>query len=686
MHSLAITKKKWFLMGVITGVILSLFVMPFIEDCHQLNVEPLSNDNIASHNWYEMVVNSDFRPVVHLIPNQSRPLIDSNHISSPKVFRHKYYATELNIKEKLLICVQLSGDNRNAFNSYLLNETIRQLADKVMVFDTNSRTTVTPKDIDFGDSIIQLYTESTEVPLIRHKAKNKYFNSYQLNDDSSDDQLIPNLLNFTIIYSSVTIYPVISMDTYYRLQLILCQKSINKTTEKLESIERQIITSNDNRSVEWPVGVVMALKPTNRFDVNRWLYFNESHSLMPNDFDISLPLNAIESLEMSQIKLHCIEWIENKYNILMNEDNYQIINIYKKFDAIRGTEYLVDFSLTAFPNIKRLQIIKPFNKIELISDVPYVTESVRIVLILVVKSREEIDLTLDFLNQYSNTCLKKSSHRTVLIIVLMYRNDYTIDDYLQIKGEAQQLQYKYNNFGAKIVSIPIRSAKVDRVATEIAYLDLIVKKLTQTFMEALVVHCRPNMILSLDYLNRIRLNTIQSNQVFFPIPFVEYRLRSQVKPLKNFDVRKDKGFFETTNYNHFSFYLSDYIKARKLSQRLLPIVRNEQFLKRDIYYSSDIDVFNLFVNYNKQFDKNTNDFINSLFIMRAIEPELRLKHKSYTHDCLYYESNTNAIENCVNRSVIGLGTKSQLAALVIDDNKKEAQEVNDNDDNINIFR
>ena len=790
MQSMVISKKQWFLIGVTTGVILSMFVMPLIEDCHYW--DQITNDYNTS-NWYSFIANNDFNPVVRLNHNISQTNFDAKHITQ-RVFRPKYFSTELEVKENLLICVYLSPNDNNVYNSdsFILNQTIEEFSDKVMHFYEESLFN-SPKHI-LSDTIV-LKPESNGMPFIKSKPKylnilkylfnarivqnfnfifiisdktfvnrnnlNQFldnhsvsqhifaspfitFNNNNINNNNNNElnnlitnpndslesgvilstslllkcNLDLNCLNqfrnsflnanknslfsyklnfknyeefdeknadFKSIYESLTVFPVLHIKTYQKLNLILCQKSINDSMSKLQSIEEQIITSNLNESgIEWPIGVEPPLRANNRFEVIRWSYFNESHSLMPNDFDVSLPLNAIEAIELSQIKYECFEWLRKKYEKISSEENFKILNIYRRFDAIRGLEYIIDFRLRSFAELKRLQVIKPFNRIEMIPGVPYVTENVKIILILTIRSPEEVESASSFLSQYTNLCLKKSSHRTVLILVLIYKPNYKSDEYIKIKSEATQLQTKYKNSGAKIAWIPIISAKNEKVPTEVAYFDMITKKLSPTFSDALLLQCRPNQILSLDYLNRVRLNTIQSNQVFFPIPFVEYRLRSQVKTYKTFDVRKDSGYFETTNYNHFSFYLSDYLKVRKNTQQILAIVRNEQFLKRDTYYGSDIDIYHLFLEYNKYCDKNAN-LSKKLFIMRAIEPELRLKYESFANiDCQQIEGNRYAVHNCQQRTVFGLGTRPQLAALVINNDKKDKQELTDDQSDQNV--
>ena len=468
-----ISKKQWFLIGVTTGVVVSLIVTPLVDYCHQW---PHSEDDT---NWYSLIANSDFNPVVRLNGNKTQSHIHQKHINQ-KVFRPKYYSQELEIKDNLLICVYLSSDALNV--SYLLNQTIDQTLDKVMLFyDKSSLPSV-------HRSIAALNTESIEVPFVRsipkylnllkylfdsnivqnfnfifiisdktfinqnilrqflnnlsvsqhifassqtsylhrtkdfndfvgldpnpnhildsgtilstslllkcnldHNCLNRFRNNYpnkevnkfetyylnQISDQNSNQ----TVFDIDKVVNSLTIFPVTNANTYKRLNLILCQKLIDDSIKRLKELEDQIITSNDNESVlEWPLGVEPSMKATNRFEVIRWSYFNESHVFMPNDFDVILPVTDIETTELSRIKSECIEWLQSQYKDLISEEKtLRIINLYKKFDASRGLEYILDIRSEAFPDIKRLQVMKPFNKVELVPGVPYVTENVRIV-------------------------------------------------------------------------------------------------------------------------------------------------------------------------------------------------------------------------------------------------------------------------------------------------------------------
>ena len=64
--------------------------------------------------------------------------------------------------------------------------------------------------------------------------------------------------------------------------------------------------------------------------------------------------------------------------------------------------------------------------------------------------------------------------------------------------------------------------------------------------------------------------------------------------------------------------------------------------------------------------------------MRAIEPELKVKATAFDFDCLSFESNRYAIENCDKRNVFGLGTRPQLAALVMDQSKDHQSKIENN--------
>ncbi|KAJ6225662.1 hypothetical protein RDWZM_004207 [Blomia tropicalis] len=445
-------------------------------------------------------------------------------------------------------------------------------------------------------------------------------------------------------------------------------------------------------------------------NVSRWSYWNQSHVFMPNDIHVVRRLNQDELNEIANLKHYSEKW-------LSSESNLFIERIYRRFDAIRGLEYIIDAEHrkgTYSENI-RLQLMKPLNPIELVADVAYVTENLRLTLILPVRGRMEVPLAIKFLNEYANLCLRRNNHQTILVIVLIYTHNSNKEDssqkllederkeFSRLKKVSLYIQSKYSTNSVNIAFMdlhPPKSSSFDhhnkrplrrllRYPSEMVYLDLIARSLRASSNEPfLMLHCRTNMLFSIDFLNRVRLNTIAKRQIFLPIPFVEYHLRSSESNShfreilrngisnnnvtasivnltnrsnnRNFDVRKENGFFDESNFEVVSFYLSDYLLARKFSEAEIPFVRNRQTIVKyqDAYYNSNLDLNHMFALYKKSSP--------TIGLMRAVEPELRLFHSTTLDDCQYFESNIMSFNNCKRRQHYGIGQKQKLALIVME--------------------
>ena len=524
------------------------------------------------------------------------------------------------------------------------------------------------------------------------------------------------------IVNSLTIYPIpFNSETFHLINtlmeykhLLSYKKNLFQNENEIESIKSTI---NDRWTMvskqgwcTWPTGTFNLQKPHNRYEVSRWSYWNQSHVFMPNDIHVVRRLNQDELNEIANLKHYSEKW-------LSSESNLFIERIYRRFDAIRGLEYIIDAEHhkgTYSENI-RLQLMKPLNPIELVADVAYVTENLRLTLILPVRGRMEVPLAIKFLNEYANLCLRRNNHQTILVIVLIYTHNSNKEDssqmlledeskeFSRLKKVSLYIQSKYSTNSVNIAFMDLhppksssfdhhnkrRNGRLLRYPSEMVYLDLIARSLRASSNEPfLMLHCRTNMLFSIDFLNRVRLNTIAKRQIFLPIPFVEYHLRSSESNShfreilrngisnnnvtasivnltnrsnnRNFDVRKENGFFDESNFEVVSFYLSDYLLARKFSEAEIPFVRNRQTIVKfqDAYYNSNLDLNHMFALYKKSSP--------TIGLMRAVEPELRLFHSTTLDDCQYFESNIMSFNNCKRRQHYGIGQKQKLALIVME--------------------
>lgn len=158
--------------------------------------------------------------------------------------------------------------------------------------------------------------------------------------------------------------------------------------------------------------------------------------------------------------------------------------------------------------------------------------------------------------------------------------------------------------------------------------------------------------LTAQYLNRVRMNTIKTKQVFFPIGFWQHKpnLIYDKKPFPtSVEIGQRLGLFSTQSFEHCSFYTSDYKTVRKT---LSPsVLRNG-------------DIFGMFLAYK------------SFHVFRAVEPNLKLKWMNLTCDP---HTRVEKYQTCVTRNVEGLASQQKLALLIY----KQRNEVIDQADVVN---
>ena len=71
-----------------------------------------------------------------------------------------------------------------------------------------------------------------------------------------------------------------------------------------------------------------------------------------------------------------------------------------------------------------------------------------------------------------------------------------------------------------------------------------------------------DMELKLDFLNRVRMNTLSDRQIFCPVPFVSFH--PKVVQWISRSMRKQTGnHFELQNRKYVSFFASDYLKGKE---------------------------------------------------------------------------------------------------------------------------
>lgn len=251
-----------------------------------------------------------------------------------------------------------------------------------------------------------------------------------------------------------------------------------------------------------------------------------------------------------------------------------------------------------------------------------------------------------------------------LFYPILGQNSTKKDPFATIKSAASSFESKFKPT-AKIVwvSLHVQRSELDRVG-QLAYLDILAARLPSS--KVLLFHVNPSMRFGLEFVNRVHLKTIDGFQVFFPLPFVEYKLAASCSKSQDvLTVNSASGYFDGHSTDGFGFYVSDYLSARKWfnssSLRFAPFIAKESELVSG-HYDGVGGVLDLFVEYSK---RSRGDDKDSLFILRVVDPELKERYFKWS-SCSRNDFGSNV---CSKRSIEGLGLKSQLASLLIEDGK-----------------
>ncbi|KAK0089693.1 hypothetical protein PV325_006116 [Microctonus aethiopoides] len=477
------------------------------------------------------------------------------------------------------------------------------------------------------------------------------------------------------LINSISVYPIVhDHSIIYRINSYFLINELKKVEDMIELLRKKIITSsyfgpNNNikkNIVSWPVGNWHGNKSPGRFDILRWNYFNETHIFMQTDFENSRQLIGITRLDIDRVLQTAIDKINVDYK---NELKFnKLINGYLKFDASRGMDYILDLSLINANNklsynkqiLKRMHINKPLGKVDILP-VPYVTENTRINIILIVHL-SSINNAVKFMENYVEVCMEKRD-KTSLMLVLIYNKESpskgSDDIYGKIKTYALNFTDQYKRIQSKISWLSIRLPSISSNVIKsdppfkIAVADLVVQKFSS---ESLLLFVQTDAILTTEYLNRIRMNTISQWQIYCPIPFVEFHpdlaYADELKKI-NIDLNRNHGRYDELNYESISFYKIDYQTMRKMNEDYIPITHGDKDIPNKMTIMSDKNVihsiYELFIFYGK------------LHVFRAVEPALKIHHNVI--NCTD-ELNEYIRQKCVLSNSRQIGHRGQLAKLI----------------------
>ena len=134
-----------------------------------------------------------------------------------------------------------------------------------------------------------------------------------------------------------------------------------------------------------------------------------------------------------------------------------------------------------------------------------------------------------------------------------------------VQAQTRRDQKKEKNWNVTLTSLPT-SAPSSSSASRQTSLSVVEHVLSTNLIDraSLVFVGTPEMELKLDFLNRVRMNSIEDRQIFCPVPYVSFH--PKVVRWINRTVKKpvgSSGHFDPANRKHVAFYASDFWKAKE---------------------------------------------------------------------------------------------------------------------------
>jgi len=349
----------------------------------------------------------------------------------------------------------------------------------------------------------------------------------------------------------------------------------------------------------------------------------------------------------------------------------KVLRGWRKVDMNVGVKWLLELQVSGDNNKPRktdCSVLQEFSEPLMVS-LPFVTESTKISVVVPV-SEEDLGNVLIFLNGFAKTCLEKNE-RVFLMLVFLYTKEHpdknnNRDFYKGVKQAALQLSKKFKKKDKGSMILWYSMQLKDGPPTPLELMDLLTQKLDS---KSIILLGSPYMELHSDYLNRVRMNTIEGRLSFSPIPFTQFhpQITDNKEVGASISFNTSIGHFDNMNHHHFSFYKSDYQYVRgKLD--IASVVKEEELFTSHQLKEFPMEVFRLSALFQKYGYLRTGDGAvqnsKSLHVLRAPEPSLRLRYKKV----LCSDATPNQVHaDCLRAMRSSLGTRGQLAQLFLEE-------------------
>lgn len=255
-----------------------------------------------------------------------------------------------------------------------------------------------------------------------------------------------------------------------------------------------------------------AFVPRNVQEVLQYEFFNMSHVAASSEDE---PFHKIFRHQKVDIK-DMVRQIMPLFNSAKGATwrMLKLENGYKRFDPLRGQEYVIDAILSPEKDESRLErhrfeMVKPFGAAHMVQN--KLVDPEKMIYFIVPVSQADSRFHR-FMETFEGVCLKNKEPTYLLILLCTGEGGDHALEYNKVKAVMADMTHRYRNAHIRIIhtkkkfSLPLA-------------LDLGSRQLPPS---SLLLFCNADIVFTKDFLSRCRLNAIEGHQVYYPVGFAQY--------------------------------------------------------------------------------------------------------------------------------------------------------------------
>jgi chondroitin sulfate synthase len=300
-----------------------------------------------------------------------------------------------------------------------------------------------------------------------------------------------------------------------------------------------------------------SFKPKTVYDVLRYDYFNKSQIFNNFDDDPRIWLLHHQSDDVKDL-VSQVTALYNKASPIKNWRFGQLLNGYRRFDPLRGEEYILDIELVTVLKVNkrhqtvtnsiRFEAVKPFANLRLLSNTLYSNQQTIYFVLPLTQFGERFR---KFVQNLIDAGWSKSGESVCLLIVWFTTkgSELEVDGLKQFIIDVQR-------------SHPQANIQLMEAAGEFSRglgLDLASLQLRN---DSLLFFCDVDVTFTHAFLQRCRLNSIRGHQVYYPMVFAQYKSslvhRHAPSGVNDNEINKYTGYWVYYGYGMACMYNEDY--------------------------------------------------------------------------------------------------------------------------------